>query len=129
MLTRDDILKQTRLPVEPVQAFGGTVFVRTMSGTERDSWEQAQLDTRKTGRLNVRGSFAARVLCDEQGKRLFTDADAATLGNLSAADLDRVWEVGTRLNGIGTRDVKELEGNSGAAQSGASTSDSPSPSA
>lgn len=111
MLTRDDILSRTQLPTEPVEAFGGTVYVRTMSGAERDSWEQAQLDARKTGKINVRGSFAARVVCDEQGKRLFTDADAEALGKLSAIDLDAVWEKGAKLNGIGAKDVKELEGN------------------
>ena len=73
MLTRDDILKCTSLPREPVEAFGGTLYVRTMTGAERDSWEAQLLEQRKRGKVNVRASLAVRAICDEAIRAAATD--------------------------------------------------------
>ena len=74
MLTRDEIFAASDLPVEEVQVpeWGGSVYVRTMSGTERDSFEQEIVDARKAGQeANVRGRLAARTVSDQQGERMF----------------------------------------------------------
>lgn len=114
MLNRDSILAASDLPTEevPVPEWGGSVYVRTMSGTERDSFEQSIVDAKKgNGMVNVRARLAVRVLCDDKGGRLFADSDADALGKKSGKALDRVFEVAQRLCGIGAKDVKELEGN------------------
>lgn len=119
MLTKDAILSSTDLPSEEVQVpeWGGSVFVRTMSGTERDAFEQSIIEG-KTAKgstakmVNVRAKLAVRVLVDDKGVRLFTDADANMLGTKSGKALDRVFEVAQRLCGIGDKDIEELEGNS-----------------
>lgn len=115
MLTRDLILAASDLPTEEVQApeWGGSVFVRTMSGTERDAFEQSVIDGKAnaTSLDNVRARLAVKVICDAAGTRLFTDADADALGAKSGKVLDRVFEVAQRLNGIGADAVKSAEGN------------------
>lgn len=120
MLNRESILGAEDLPREkvltPEWGAGTFVYVGTMSGAERDSFEQTILEDKKAdGKaklVNVRAKLAVRVVQDEQGQRLFTDDDAEALGRKSAKVLDRIFDVGQRLNGIGAKDVKELEGNS-----------------
>jgi hypothetical protein len=80
-----------------------------MTGAERDRFEQAYL-TEKTA--NIRARTAAACICDDQGARLFSDADVAELGQKSAAALDRIFDVAMRLNRISKKDVDDLEKNS-----------------
>lgn len=116
-LTREQILAAKDLPSEPVHVpeWGGDLFVRTMTGVERDAFEQSLLSNRgKDKQVNTRNIRARLVvLCavDAKGNRLFADDDAGALGKKSAAALDRVFAVAQRLNGLRDTDVEELAGN------------------
>ena len=125
MLTKDQILSSKDLPVQEVEIpeWGGSVFVRTMNGFERDAFEQSIADGKKSNLANIRARFAAKVVVDAEGNRIFSDADAEELGKKSAGALGRIFDVGSKLNGLSGKDVEELEKNSGAAQSEDSTSD------
>ena len=114
MLTKEQILQADDLKQETVEVpeWGGSVIVRTISGTERDNFEIACAKDKNTTRKVIRGRLLALCLVDEDGKRLFSDSDAAALGEKSATALDRAFEVAARLNGIGEKDQKELEKNS-----------------
>ena len=124
MSIRDAILKQTEqsLPCEPVTFAGQNVYVRTMTGAERDGFETAYLESKARSKPNIRGTMAAFTLCDENGQRLFNDEDAEALSKLPAAELDRVFSLGQKLNKITEADVEELEGNSEATSADGSTS-------
>ena len=114
MLTKESILKADDLPRELVQVpeWGGSVFVRTLRGNERDNFEQSLVGKKQKMSLeNVRARFAVLTVCDESGTRLFTDADAKALGEKSAAALDRCFAVAQRLNGFSSDDVEDLAGN------------------
>lgn len=103
MLTKEAILSADDLPRERVSVpeWGGDVFVRTMTGTDRDAFE-ASLIGNKDGRMeNVRARLVSLTLCNEIGTRIFGDDDIAALGAKSAKALDRVFAVAQRLNGIG----------------------------
>jgi len=114
MLTRDSILQADDLPKESVEVpeWGGQVWVRTLSGTERDSFEQSMVTKKNKPNMdNVRARFAVLTICDEKGERLFQAADAEALGKKSAAALDRVFAVAQRLNGFSDQDQKDLSDN------------------
>jgi hypothetical protein len=131
LLSRDDILKADDLPREVVACpeWGGDVLVQALSGTQRDEFEASMAVMRgKTvvpDTENIRAKLVARSLVDEDGGQLFTQHDVHALGLKSAAALDRVFAVASRLSGLSDEDIDDLAGNSPAAQSGASTSSSP----
>ena len=52
--------------------WGGKVWVRTMTGTQRDAFEKQQL---KEPFQDVRARVAVACVCDSSGSLLFTDAD------------------------------------------------------
>lgn len=117
----------------PCPEWGGTVRLRSLTGSERDAYE-ASIE-KQVGNKVVRDvrNFRARLVVlsaiNEDGTPLFERNDVVALSNRSAAALDRLFDVACRLSGISDDDVKELEEGFGDAPSGASTSDSPSPSA
>lgn len=100
-LTREQILAADDIKIERVQVWGGELCVQTMRGCDRDELEAHVGDTSKP-RAQRLANFRARMvsLCavDEQGTRLFTEADVEILGRKSASELDRVVEVAQRVN-------------------------------
>jgi len=115
MLTAEQILKaddlSERVEVD-VPEWGGSVYVQIMSGSARDRWELTTakaLD--KPGTANVRAGLCVATICDEKGKRLFSDGQVAALGAKSSAALDRVYAVAKKLNKISDEDIETLEGN------------------
>lgn len=127
LITRDAVLNATDLRRElvPVPEWGGEVYVRELTGLERDRWETEQAKIGRTldeaptykadARLpqrNIRASLVALACCDETGKAIFRPEDAAELGKRSAAVLDRLFDVAARLAGI-TKEVQaEIAGES-----------------
>ena len=123
-LTKEAILTADDLPREEVDApeWGGTVLVSAITGTARDAFEgavQAAPDTNS----NIRALLCVRAIVDENGKRVFTDAEAGALGAKNAATLDRVFVVASRLSGMSKDDIEVLEKNLPTGQSEGSPSD------
>ena len=114
MLSKADILKSVDVSCEAVVVpeWGVTLCVKVMSGTERDSFEASVIgDDHKVKADNLRAKLLVRCLCDEEGKRLFDDADATALGGKSAIVLDRLFTIAQRVNALDKRDIEELEKN------------------
>lgn len=117
LLNRDAILQVQDLPRELVEVpeWGGAIYVRGLTGAERDSFEQSIIDQRgkgvKMNLKNIRAKLVAMCVVDEQGNRIFRDEDAELLGQKSAAALNRIFEVAQRLSGLRSEDVEELAGN------------------
>jgi hypothetical protein len=134
-LSRDDILKAEDLRTEEVDVpeWGGTVLVRGLTGRERDEYEGSVLEQRGSrlvpNTANVRAKLAVKCVIDEDGNRVFADTDANALGEKSGAAIDRVFEVASRLSGLGDTDVKELTEDFGAAAGSGSSSSLPAASA
>jgi len=111
MLDRDGILKSDDLPRELVDVpeWGGELYVRTLTGSERDEFEQSMVTGKgKTNLDNVRARFAVLTICDSEGKRIFRASDAEALGKKSAAALGKVFDVASRMNGFSQQDAEEL---------------------
>ncbi len=128
-LSRDDILKaEDTTPEEvPVPEWGGSVLVRGMTGKERDQFEvslaeesagsvqvqRGRAGGRPPGRnlVNMRAKIVARCVVDDDGNRLFSDADVAALGEKSGAPIDRIFIVAARLSGMGEEDAETMTAN------------------
>lgn len=98
------------------------IHVRTMSGADRDRFQSSCLIPGPTrARLNLANATAKLVsmaACDDQGKRLFTDAQVMDLGRKSCVALDRVADAARELNGMRPEDMQALQENFDDAQSG-----------
>jgi hypothetical protein len=125
-LSRDDFFSDRAITLDlsplDIPELGGTVYVKAMSGKERDAYESWALSER--GVRNIRGKAAARCLCDEKGARLFSDQDAGRLGDIKVSILQKVFIEFQRLSGLTKDDIDELEQGSGAAEAGAGSSSS-----
>lgn len=128
-LTREQIIGADDRNTEdvPVQEWGGTVKVQSLSGTERDAYEAGLVElkgdgSRKFTLQNARARLVSLSVVGEDGKRLFSEADVATLGDKSAVALERVCAVAMRLSGLTDADVQEMVEGFDNAPSDASTS-------
>ncbi len=125
-LDRSTILSLQDLRAEEVEVPGwGKVFIRCLTGAERDALEAEFTANKGKAQPNFRGRFAALVLSDAQGVRLFSDKDAVVIGSKSAVALNTVLEAGMRISGLTASEASKLVGESASGPSAASGSDSP----
>jgi len=98
-----------------VPEWGGTVYVRIMSGSERDSFEAETYKLNgknvELNRQNFRARLLTRTLCAADATPLYTASDADELGKQPADILDRLATVASRINGMTAKDVEELAKN------------------
>lgn len=131
VLSAADILGAADRRVEPVEVpeWGGTVYVRTMDGLERDNFDAASLGADdRTNLANYRARLVAATACDADGKLLFTASQALELGRKSSPAIIRVFVAAQQINLMGPF-AAEAKKNSAGTDSAASPTDSPSPSA
>jgi hypothetical protein len=117
-LTKEQIIGFDDLKSEAVEVpeWGGTVFIRRMTGQERDAYEADVFETKGTTvtmkRENFRAKLVSRCLVDEAGERLFSDAEISTLSKKSAAALDKCFAAAQRINGMAAVEQEKIEKNS-----------------
>lgn len=115
LLGRDAILNAKDLATKdiPVPEWGGEVRIRSLTAEERDKFEGSLVEMRKDGTPkrnaeNVRARLAALCIVNENGERLFVDADIRALGRKSAVALQRVFNACQEFNGFTENDIEEL---------------------
>jgi len=115
MITADEILSFDDGTIEKliVPEWGNAeVYIRTMSGSERDTWElYASKAMERKGAVNIRAKLACLCLCDENGKRLFADGQVDQLGKKSSKALDRVYSAALKVNKLSDDEIEALEKN------------------
>lgn len=136
-LTAAEILSAVDLKIEDVDVpeWGGIVRVRELSAHDRDVLQsEANVDKEVMGedgkpvikRVFDPTDFAAKAVArgcvDEDGKRIFDDAEAKMLGEKHPTALARVLGVLQRLSAIDAGAVAAAAKNSESAPSGASSS-------
>lgn len=129
--TADQILGASDLPHKdvptPEWGDGAHVRVKTLTGSERDAFEQAMVEARDG---KTRDGLTARLVAmaavhPDTGKALFTADQVEALGRKSAKALNRCYTWAAKLAGFGKDDMEELLGNSEGGRSAASTSGLP----
>ncbi len=137
LLDRDGLLKKEKLEVVQVDLGDGShVFVREMTGRERDTFERSMYfvtdDDKSKGGVKLErrlGDFRAKLavctICDAEGELILKPEDFEQLSmNMSAAKLERIVNVASPLSKISEEDKDALVKNSEAGQAGNSSSDS-----
>lgn len=102
-----------------VPEWKGDVYIKVLSGTERDQFEDAYSEQRLK---NFRVRFLLLSLCNDKGDRLFADGEADILGRKSSLVIGRLFEKGWALNAFREADVDALGEGSSDDQNGGSTS-------
>lgn len=113
-LTREQILNSADSRIEQVDVpeWGGTCFIKVMSGVEREEMEALSFEDGKpvSGR-RFASILLAKTVCDESGELLFGADDIAALGKKNALVVERVAKEASLLNGLGKAAKEELEKN------------------
>ena len=124
LLGKAELLQKEKLEIEKVEFDNGDyVFVRQMTGHERDMFEQSMLRKNRDGKGNVisvetimddfRSKLAAITLCDGEGKSILDAQDYKVLSNhMSAKRLEKIINVSQKLNAITEEDKEEIVKNS-----------------
>ena len=129
VLSKEDIWKaqDTKTREVDVPEWGGKVYIRSLSGKERDHFETSMIQIRgksqKENFENLRARLLVLTIVDAEGKKIFTSKDIEPLGEKNAAVLDRLFIIAQQLSGLRKEDVDELTKNSEAIQDEDSISD------
>lgn len=112
--------KDTKLkgPVA-VPEWGGDVYFRTISGLERDQFEDAYSEQKMKA---FRARFLVLTISDENGDRLFADNEIEALGQKSSVVINRLFDEAWQHNAFTQEAVDALGEGSSPDQSEGSTS-------
>lgn len=112
--------KDTKLkgPVA-VPEWGGDVYFRTISGLERDQFEDAYSEQKMRA---FRARFLVLTISDENGERLFADNEIEALGQKSSVVINRLFDEAWQHNAFTQEAVDALGEGSSPDQSEGSTS-------
>lgn len=133
MLDKKALLTKEELTIQKVTlGKGDFVYVRQMTGRERDRFEQSLIKENKSVEGGIekalddfRAKLAVVTVCDEAGALILSVSDAGTLSQMmSAARLEKIVNVAQELNKISEEDKENLVKNSSGDQVANSSSDS-----
>jgi hypothetical protein len=124
---RDRTVRPVSVPEWP--GTEGKLFLRTLSGAEREEYESwAKVNAKGSG-LTVLGKFLSLVLVDPAGQPVFSEEDIPLLRQKNSSVILRLTDEAQQLNRLAAEDVEDLRKNSRPSRGGSSSSGSPSPSA
>lgn len=125
LLSKDDILGMDDIPVEEVvvpEWKGRRVLISGLTAAAKNAYQSSLVElqgtTRKVKLEHSTAKLLVRCLVDAKRQPLFTETDIIRLGTKSAAVLERLAKVASRLSGMDDAGQEEILKNSDAAQSG-----------
>lgn len=131
-LTADVILSAQDERIEPVDVpeWGGRVYVKSLSGSDRERYIESihalkgkgKAQTRELVMVGSSAKLVALACCTKTGERLFTDDQVAALGQKSAKALQRVVDAAAELNALGEEAAAAVGNDSGSARTDGSSS-------
>ena len=136
LLTRMELLTKEKLEVVKVELNATDfIYVRQMTGHERDQFEQSLLKKNKDTKGMVigyeqatedfRAKLAVQTVCDAEGSLILKSNDYLVFSqSISAKKLEKIINVAQKLNAISEEDKEDILKNSVADQVGNSNLDS-----
>lgn len=109
----------TKLNKVTVPEWGGDVCIKTLTGTERDIFEDSYADQKMK---QFRCRFLVLTLCDESGNRLFTNDEIDVIGSKNSTVIATLFDKAWAFNAFRVEDVDALGKDSPSAQSDVSIS-------
>lgn len=106
-LSRNDIIGY-RPPVERVDAFGGEVYVRSLTGAEQASlrkFNQANPDDE----MGMMARVIVATTCDAGGAAILTDDDVPTVASLPLGEVMKLVSTAYRMSGIEIGEVDRIK--------------------
>lgn len=115
-LTKEQILAKNDIEIEEVYVseWGDSVFVKSMNGEERDTFELSIVDQKHKGKVNlenIRAKLCAMTICDEKGERLFSEKEIFALSKKNSSALSKIFLVAQKINGLDEESVGQLKEN------------------
>ncbi len=112
-----------------IPEWGLDVWVHSLASIDLDAYEESMLELEDDALVrnaeNARARLAVLTVFDADGRRVFSDEQAAALGRKNGRALTRIWTVSRRLNGMTNADIEDLVKNSGGGPGADSGSGSP----
>lgn len=115
MLTKDALLEAGKRRVQKSHVPGvGDVWMRSLSEAEWSRYQQDSVDL-ETGRVTQEGLQTAKprlialVAADENGNRLFKNADLPLIAEMDAKVVNRLYEACESFCGVTGGDAKNSE--------------------
>jgi hypothetical protein len=133
LMDRKSLLEKEKMEIVKVEFEDGNfVYVRQMTGHERDTFEQSLLKKNRDSKGTIisyeqstedfRAKLAVVTICDEQGNTILQPNDYGVLSrSMSAKKLEKIVEKAQSLNAITEEDKEALVKNSEAVQDGSSS--------
>jgi len=118
MFDKEAFFKFDDVKIEKVECpewgdFGKQIYIRTMSGRARDTYETGIYNSKKDDSesflYNMRASLVVACCCDKEGKLHFEPEDVDKLGEMSGAVLDRLYDKSKGMSKMSDEDVEEME--------------------
>jgi hypothetical protein len=114
ILNCDDTPELTPVPI-PEWGYETGVFIKVMSGSERDSYECSSIIMKNgepdINRVDGRARLLVLTLCDENGKNIFVKSDVAKLGTKCSLVMDRLMTIAAKVNKLSASSQDESEKN------------------
>lgn len=114
MSLKNKIISTADIKTAPVEVpeWDCTLFVKTLTGTERAAFFRKAEECRKNhAETDVVVHLVILTACDEHGVRLFNDADFAALSEKNVFAIDRVATAAGKLNGFDRDAVEDAKKN------------------
>ena len=118
LLNREALLEKEELETKKVDlGKGDFVFVRQMTGSEKESFEHSIIDFDKDGKVqrksdDFRAKLAVCTVCGEDGKLILKQADIKVLSrSMSAARLTKIADVASEMNKLDEESKEEVAKN------------------
>jgi len=114
-MTREEILNSRNFGVKEIEILDvGKVFIRKWSGKDRAKFLQASIsvngenvDVKYDKIFDNMSLVVALSLCDESGKRMFSDEELDLIGELDADVIQEIYQESLKLNSLAPKSLEE----------------------